>query len=117
MKQNSPAKTRVRLWGLLVLVPVMIFSACATNSRNSNAKLTSLNEPTGSAQSGNWRININKASVQDLEKLPGIGTVLAERIVAHRNQHGPFQRVEHLMLVKGISEKKFHDIERMITVE
>ena len=63
------------------------------------------------------RININRASAGELEALPGIGRAIAERIVAHRSQHGPFRRVEHVMLVRGISERKFLDIQKLITVD
>ena len=63
------------------------------------------------------RININAASAAELEALPGIGRAIAERIVAHRSQHGPFRRVEHVMLVRGISERKFLDIQPLITVD
>ena len=63
------------------------------------------------------RININSASAGELEALPGIGKVMADRIVQHRSQHGPFRRVEHVMLVRGISERKFLEIERVITVD
>ena len=62
------------------------------------------------------RININTASAYELEQLPGIGRALAERIVTHRSQYGPFRRVEHLMLVQGISERKFLNIQTLITV-
>lgn len=62
------------------------------------------------------RININTASPDELEALPGIGRVIAERIVTHRSQHGPFRRVEHVMLVRGISERKFLEIQPLITV-
>ena len=56
------------------------------------------------------RINLNSASISELEKLPGVGKVLAERIVTHRNKFGPFRRVEHLLIVRGISERKFREL-------
>ena len=62
------------------------------------------------------RININSASAEELEALPGIGKVMADRIVQHRSQHGPFRRVEHVMMVRGISERKFLDIAPLIAV-
>jgi competence protein ComEA len=61
-------------------------------------------------------LDINTAAPGELEKLPGIGKGLAERIVAHRKQHGPFRRVEHLMMVSGISEKKFRELQPLVTV-
>jgi competence protein ComEA len=62
-------------------------------------------------------ININTASRHELEKLPGVGSGIAERIVAHREQYGPFRRAEHLMMVRGISDQKFRELRPMIVVE
>jgi competence protein ComEA len=62
------------------------------------------------------RIDINRAAASELERLPGIGQGLAKRIVAYREQHGPFRRVEHLMMVQGISEKKFQELQPYIEV-
>ena len=53
------------------------------------------------------RVDLNNASQKQLETLPGIGPALAERIVQHRTKNGDFRRVEELMNVKGIGEKKF----------
>lgn len=63
------------------------------------------------------RININTASARDLDALPGVGKVLAERILAHRTQYGPFRRAEHLMMVRGFSDNKFRAIRERVTVE
>ena len=52
-----------------------------------------------------------------MERLPGVGKILAERIVAHREQYGPFRRVEHLMMVHGFSDHKFRVLRELITVE
>ncbi|HEY3037730.1 MAG TPA: helix-hairpin-helix domain-containing protein [Pyrinomonadaceae bacterium] len=63
------------------------------------------------------RININTATSQELQKLPGVGKVMAERIVAHREQYGPFRRTEHMMMVRGISDRKYRQMRTMIVVE
>ncbi len=63
------------------------------------------------------RININSASAEELEKLPGIGKALAARIVEHREKYGPFRKPEHLIIVRGISEKRFRELKDLITVE
>ena len=63
------------------------------------------------------QININTASLDELEKLPGVGKAISERIVAHREQYGPFRRTEHLMMVRGISDKKFRELRNLIAVE
>jgi competence ComEA-like helix-hairpin-helix protein len=62
-------------------------------------------------------VDINSANAGELQRLPGIGKVLAARIVAHREQYGRFRRAEHLMMVRGISERKFREMRALITVE
>ncbi|MFN2500790.1 MAG: ComEA family DNA-binding protein [Pyrinomonadaceae bacterium] len=62
-------------------------------------------------------ININIASVEELERLPYIGRTSAEAIVTFRTENGPFQRPEHLLLIKGISEKRFLDIREFLRTE
>ncbi|SDY86855.1 helix-hairpin-helix domain-containing protein [Tindallia californiensis] len=61
-------------------------------------------------------ININTADVKLLETLPGIGPVLAQRIVDYRNQHGKFNHADDLMNVAGIGEGRYKDISDQVTV-
>src|SRR2546423_15064195 len=63
------------------------------------------------------RININTASADELEKLPGIGKALAARIIEHREKYGSFRTPEHLIIVRGISDKRFRAMRELITVE
>lgn len=63
------------------------------------------------------RININTASADELEKLPGIGKALAARIVEHREKYGPFRRPEHLIMLRGMSDKRFRALRDLIAVE
>lgn len=62
------------------------------------------------------KININTASVEELQKLPRIGEKVAQRIVDFRKEHGKFKKIEEIMKVKGISEKTFKRIKDLITV-
>ena len=61
-------------------------------------------------------INLNAATVEQLETLPGIGRKTAERIIEYRTKSGGFKRIEDLMNVKGIGEKSFLKLKPLITV-
>ena len=61
-------------------------------------------------------IDINTASAEELDQLPGIGAVIAQRIVDYRQANGPFASIEEIMEVKGIGEATFADIRDSITV-
>jgi len=62
-------------------------------------------------------VNLNTASAETLTELPGIGEVLAQRIVAYREANGSFDSVEELLNVSGIGEKKLEAIRTRVTVE
>ena len=62
------------------------------------------------------KININRAEPWLLEALPGIGEVLAQRIVDYRSVNGPFRRVEDLVKVTGIGEATLENIRDYVTV-
>jgi competence protein ComEA len=62
-------------------------------------------------------VDINTASFEELEKLPNVGAKLAQRIVEHREKYGKFRRVEHLILVQGISDRRFRLMQNLIKTE
>ena len=61
-------------------------------------------------------VNLNSASVAQLQTLPGIGASTAQRIVEFRQKNGSFKKIEELMNVKGIGEKSFLKLKPLITV-
>ena len=63
------------------------------------------------------KVNINTADAAQLEALDGIGPTLAQRIVAYREEHGPFADIESIMDVNGIGAGIFETIRQQITVE
>ena len=63
------------------------------------------------------KININKASVEELMKLKKVGQKYAERIVAYREKNGPFAKPEDVMNVKGIGQKTFDLNADIITIK
>jgi competence protein ComEA len=61
-------------------------------------------------------IDINQATQIELESLPGIGPVIAQRIIAYRDENGPFTTAEAIQNVAGIGPATFEDIESLITI-
>jgi competence ComEA-like helix-hairpin-helix protein len=62
------------------------------------------------------KIDLNQTTAADLEAIPGIGPVLGKHIVEFREEHGPFQKVEDLMAVKGLGHRKLEKIRQYLTV-
>lgn len=62
------------------------------------------------------KININTATVDELDALPGIGPALAQRIVDYRTQNGDFKTIEDIKKVRGIGDALFNQIKDLITV-
>jgi len=62
------------------------------------------------------KLDLNRARVEDFESLPGIGPVLAERIIEYRRSKGAFRTVGDLRLVKGIGTKKFERVRQLVSV-
>ncbi len=72
---------------------------------------------TESANPSSAWLNLNRATQVDLERLPGIGPVLAARIIAYRDANGSFATVSDLLCVEGIGEGKLSAIEEFIYVK
>ncbi|MGI6405358.1 MAG: ComEA family DNA-binding protein [Syntrophaceticus sp.] len=62
------------------------------------------------------KININTASVAELDTLPGIGPAIAQRIIDYRTTHGPFRSSEDLLKVSGIGEKRYEQLKDLIAI-
>jgi competence protein ComEA len=62
------------------------------------------------------KISINAAGADQLASLPGVGPATAQRIVEFRSKNGPFKRLEDLMAVQGIGEKKFAQLKDSLTL-
>ena len=72
--------------------------------------------PTKGEKQSPQKIDINRAESWLLEALPGVGEVTAQAIVNHRNENGPFKRIDGLLQVKGIGEGTFNKIKDYVTV-
>jgi competence ComEA-like helix-hairpin-helix protein len=61
-------------------------------------------------------VNINTADAAELRSLPHVGPELAEKIIEHRRRYGPFRRVEHLLMVEGVSDRRFREVRHLIKI-
>ena len=93
---------------LTVLLSVMFICSCSSRVEY---------QPSQQVNVAADAININIASTDEFEKLPHIGRKTAEAIVAFREENGGIRRVEHLLLIKGVSEKRFAELRPLLKTE
>jgi len=77
---------------------------------------TVVTEGTPSSSAGEDLININTASIDELDQLPGIGETTAIRIIDYRTVNGPFANIEDIINVSGIGTATYEEIKDLITV-
>ncbi len=94
-----------------VNVPYALNAAVAGSTTNPGTAANS-----GATNNYNDKININTASAADLDKLPGIGPALAERIAQYRTANGPFNDLADLKKVPGIGEAKYNQFKDKISL-
>lgn len=75
-----------------------------------------INKSTQEGANNTLCIDINLATITDFKTLPGVGDVLAQRIIDKREEIGKFSNIDQLMDVSGIGDKKFNDIKDKITI-
>lgn len=72
--------------------------------------------PAGPGQPGGGPVNLNTATLAELDALPGVGPVLAQRILDHRERHGGFRSVSDLRQVEGIGDARYEQLKDLVTV-
>ncbi len=88
-----------------------------SDTKTSRASSSPIDEPTATPLPREARLNLNTATEKELETLPGIGPVLARRIVVYRSMHGPFQTVDDLLAVQGIGPVLLEKIRPYVYVD
>ena len=114
MKFNKPHYFNIYCFSIkLLALLIFCFLLVACNKKETQQILTVENK----VKSAENAVNINTASVGELETLPSVGVKLAQKIVEHRETYGKFRRPEHLILVPGISDRRFRQIQNMVKTE
>jgi competence protein ComEA len=104
MRTSSP---RLALAGTLaVLIVTLTVPTLAVAAQQANTE-----------EQGKDQIEINSATQEDLQRVPGIGPTLAARIIDFREEHGPFERIEDLLNVQGIGVRTLERMRPYLKVE
>lgn len=98
-----------------LLVFALLLFALASCGRGKDVAEPSAVQPS-EASSGRQCVNLNTATAEQLERLPGIGEVMARKVIEYRNQNGPFRRPEEIIIIEGFSERKYRAIAEAICV-
>ena len=125
---ESPEKERSTIENPTIESPIIETSTIESSIIESSAIESSTKESftkessaTGSSslksEKNTTKININTASVEELQTLKGIGPATAKSIILYREEYGAFSAIEEIMNVKRIGEKTFAKIKERITVE
>ena len=85
--------------------------------KNNNSEIVSNDNTNQAEASKTSQININTATIEELDTLPGVGEATANKIVNHRSENGEFKSIEEVKNVNGIGDKKFEEIKNLICVK
>lgn len=117
---GKPTKSEIILLGLTAafLCTLAVLSAQDRQERIPGAVIeTEVEVPREEIAPEFPPVDLNTATAEELDTLPGIGESLAGRIIAYREANGPFGSIEEIMEVSGIGEAKFAELEDRVTVD
>ena len=117
---GKPTKSEIILLGLTAafLCTLAVLSAQYRQERIPGAVIeTEVEVPREEIAPDFPPVDLNTATAEELDTLPGIGESLAHRIIAYREANGPFGSIEEIMEVSGIGEAKFAELKDRVTVD
>ncbi|HSB11423.1 MAG TPA: helix-hairpin-helix domain-containing protein [Blastocatellia bacterium] len=113
----------MRLFLLAFIFIALGFSSCRPGdkipAKNSTAPQANQFETTSARQAASSKVclNLNTATAEELTQLPGVGEVIARRIIDYRERHARFRRPEEIIIVEGFSENKYRAISTLVCIE
>ncbi len=117
--RGAPVKKRGRVLGKTASPAALTYapSSAGDSPGGEDAAAAAASSPSKLKNPGDGTISINTADATELQRLPGVGPAMSERILQLRQEIGRFQSVEQLMDVPGIGEKKFARVQPFVTIE
>ena len=111
MREAAGGEREMKRWLVIVVAVLALQMAGIGSSWAQEATASQAGRSTPAAS-----VNVNSATAEQFEALPGIGAKMAARIVEYRQKNGPFKKVEELMNVKGIGEQSFLKLKPYLTL-
>jgi len=106
----------MKFFGIRMACILMLCLGLLCGSMPVMAQKAAADPATTAGANNSAKISLNSATVEQLATLPGIGAATAKLIIEHRTNVGKFNRVEELLNVKGIGEKKFEALKDLLTL-
>jgi DNA uptake protein ComE-like DNA-binding protein len=115
-------RLRMKLLVLSVALTTLAIASCRSPETTTNSPAaisgSQIDKPSGAQPRPQQPcLNLNIATTADLIKLPGVGDVIAKRIIDYRERHGRLRRPEEIIIIEGFSERKYRAIAELVCVE
>ncbi len=113
---RAEQRKRAGLHGALLVAVICVVALTLVVAGRARTRSAAAAGEAAATRLPDMRLDLNAARVSDLRELPGIGPALAQRIVDHREAHGPFSSLEALTVVEGVGDKTLERIRPFVVV-